>query len=429
MPSPDRRPSLPVLDTAPPPVRGFDRRRDRRIAFAGLALAVAFLVGSLAALGVLADGALAIWLPLHLALAGAAGTAVAAMLPFFVAALSVAPPAPAPLRAASIGLVAGGVLVAGLGRGLGSGPGWLAATGAMLYVTGIGAVFVSAVMPLRRATGPRRPASVAAYAVGLIDVAIGVSLAAIFLAGGADAAARWASLKPAHAWLNLFGFLPLVIGGTLLHFAPTVAGSRIRRRPVGVFSAAALGVAAPLAAAGFAIGSDALAVIGAGLSIAGAAALTAHGWQAHRARAAWSTEQDWHRYTAVSLLAAPAWLLVATLVAGAEVLRGGAGPGGWVLTPLLGPMVAGFVVQVLLGALSFLVPAVSRTTPGRHAAMRHSLGRQATLRLVAWNGGVTVLSLGLGLDAWVIAAAGVAALVTTIGATVILLGLSLLEAR
>jgi nitrite reductase (NO-forming) len=92
-------------------------------------------------------------------------------------------------------------------------------------------------------------------------------------------------------------------------------------------------------------------------------------------------------------------------------------------------MVAGFAVQILLGALSFLVPAVSTTTPQRHAAMRHSLGRQATLRLAAWNGGVAVLSLGVGLDAWVVAAAGAAVLVTTLGATLVLLGLSLLEAR
>ena len=420
---------------APAPARGpdraLDRRRDRGIAFAGLALALAFLVGSLVGLGVLRDGPLAMWLPLHLALAGAAGTAVAAMLPFFVAALSVAPPSPAPLRSASVGLVAGGVVVAAAGRALGpgGGAGLVAATGAVVYVAGIGAVLLSAVLPLRRATVPRRAASVAAYAVGLVDVAIGVSLAAIFLVGAGDAAERWPSLKPAHAWLNLFGFVPLVIGGTLLHFAPTVAGSRIRRRPVGVVAIVALIVAAPLAATGFAAGSDALALLGVVLSVIGAATLTAHGWQAHHARAAWTTEHDWHRFTVWSLLVAPAWLLVATLVAGGEVLRAGAAPSGWALTPLLGPMVAGFAVQILLGALTFLVPAVSTTTPQRHAAMRHSLGRQATLRLVTWNGGVAVLSLGVGLDAWVVAAAGAAVLVTTLGATLVLLGLSLLEAR
>lgn len=428
MPSPDRRPSLAVLDTTPAAARGIDRRRDRRIAFAGLALAVALLAASLLALGLLADGPLAVWLPLHLALAGAAGTAIAAMLPFFVAALSVAPPAPVPLRAGSVALVTGGVLVAVVGRMLGPGTGWLAAGGALLYVVGIGAVLVSAALPLRRAAGPRRPASITAYAVGLVDVAIGVSLAAIFLAGAGGAAARWPSLKPAHAWLNLFGFIPLVIAGTLLHFAPTVAGSRIRQRPVGLVSVVALIAAAPLAAIGFATGSVAPAIIGAGLAIVGAAAMTAHGWQVHRARATWTTEHDWHRYTAGSLLAAPAWLLVATLVAGAEVLSAGVAPSGWLLTPLLGPMVAGFLVQVLLGALSFLVPAVSTTTPARHAAIRRSLGRHATLRLAAWNGGVAALSLGLALGSWPVAASGAAVLVTTVGATLVLLGLGFLEA-
>ena len=45
------------------------------------------------------------WLPLHLVLAGAAGTAIAGVLPFFTAALAVAPPADPRARLAAVGLI------------------------------------------------------------------------------------------------------------------------------------------------------------------------------------------------------------------------------------------------------------------------------------------------------------------------------------
>src|SRR3989304_4225275 len=67
------------------------------------------------------------WLPLHLALAGGAGTAIASMMPFFAAALAAAAPVDARLRRAAIGAVALGALLAPLGGGGGAGS-WLART-------------------------------------------------------------------------------------------------------------------------------------------------------------------------------------------------------------------------------------------------------------------------------------------------------------
>lgn len=425
------RPSrvLPVLATEPA-ARGLDRGRDRRITAAGLATAVGFLAAGLATLALPPEARLGTWLPLHLVLAGGAGTAIASMLPFFAAALTVAPPAPLRLRAAAIAAVAVGAAVAAVARAVGgSGPSPVAAGGAVLFVAGTLGVLASMLLALRGATGPRRPATEVAYLVALVDVTIGVALATLFLAGSPDVEGSWGSLKPAHAWLNLFGFVTLAIAGSLAHFAPTVAGSRIARRPWAAGAVVGLAAGASGVALGYAIASDALARLGVAVEVAGAAALVAHGWQAHRDRYAWTTDHAWHAFTSGSLLTAPAWLLAASLVAASRVASAGAGPAGWRVDELLAPLVAGFVLQVLLGALSHLVPAIGPGSPERHAIERRILGRDGRLRLAAWNVGTAAATLGAVAGSSLLAAAGAAVLVTDLAATLLLLGLAFRRAR
>jgi hypothetical protein len=153
--------TLNVLATEPTR-KGPDRGRDRRLAYLGLAMAMGFIAAAVASLALPADLRLGWWLPLHLALAGAAGTAIAAMVPFFVAALAVATPAPPALRAAGIALVSIGAAVAAIARVAGGaelGGNLAAAGGGAMYVAGIVAVGLSAGLPLRRAGGTRRPAT------------------------------------------------------------------------------------------------------------------------------------------------------------------------------------------------------------------------------------------------------------------------------
>ena len=412
-----------MLDTEPVR-RGPDRRADRGLTFAGLVVAIAFLVAALLSLLLPGDLRLGSWLPLHLALAGAAGTAIASMLPFFVAALAVAPPAPAALHGGAIALVATGAAVAAFGRALAGGAADLiTAAGAALYVAGVVAVGASAALPLRRAAAPHRPATELAYAAGLVNVAVGASLAGLYVAGWPAVVAGWPGLRVAHAWLNAFGFVGLVVAGTLVHFAPTIFGSRIRRRRAGSLAVAALAAGPALVALGNAFTHDTLVRAGVLTAVLGAGTLTVHGIQAYRDRAGWTTNPAWHRFTSWSLLMAPGWLLVALLLVAARALPGGADPTAWRLDDVLAPLVAGFVVQVLLGALAHLVPAIGPGGPERHAAERQTLGREATVRLVAWNAGTATLTLGLAGGSWVLAAAGASLLATTLAATLLLLAL------
>ncbi len=381
---------LAVLDTEPAR-RGPDRRIDRRLTFAGLIGAVIFLVAALGSLALPPAARLGIWLPLHLALAGGAGTAIAAMVPFFVAALAVAQPASPMLRGGSIALVAAGASMAALGRAVAMPE--VAALGAWLDVAGFAGVGLATAWPLRRAGGPRRPLTEAAYLAALANVLMGVTLAGLFLGGTPAVTSSWGVLKPAHGWLNVFGFVCLVIAGTLVHFAPTVAGSRIRRRPSSVMAIAGLAAGAPLVALGYAAGAAIVAQLGALATLGGATALAIHGLQAHRDRAGWTTERAWHTITAGSLLFAPVWLVVAAAIAAARLITYGVDPAGWRLSELVAPLVLGMVAQVLAGSLCFLVPAISPGPPERHARQRGRLGRFANVRLTTLNGGVGLLTV------------------------------------
>src|SRR4051812_39934913 len=112
-----------------PPFRPGPRRADdRRVAVASVIVAAAFL--ALAALTAVARPLLgpgvSPWLPLHLALAGGATTAIAGVMPFFVAALAAGHPAGVRVRSSAVALVAGGALLVAI-RGVVPSLGWLPA--------------------------------------------------------------------------------------------------------------------------------------------------------------------------------------------------------------------------------------------------------------------------------------------------------------
>ncbi len=76
----------------------------------------------------------------------------------------------------------------------------------------------------------------------------------------------------------------------------------------------------------------------------------------------------------------------------------------------------GGVSQILVGAMTHLLPAIGPGDHPRHAAQRSLLGRAAGIRLVAINVGATLVTLGFGPSAG--AGAG------TLGRTLVGLGLA-----
>ena len=385
---------------SPRPGRGaVDRGADRLVAATSIVLAVAFLVAAAVSLFLPAAQRLGVWLPLHLAMAGAASVAIAGVMPFFSAAFATAQPVDARLRWSSIVAVAVGAAL--LSTGFVAGLVWLAVLGGITYSVGIMLTAISTFAPLAGGLGPRGGVVALGYGAALVMVGLGALLASLFLAGWPPVAGAWASLKPAHAWLNLVGFVSLVIATTLLHFFPTVIGARMKRTRSAQTTIVGLAVGAAAVAAGFALPWDLLARLGAVAALVGASALALYAWDVWRTRARWTGDPGWHRFAMGGLISAIGWFELGLAIAAGRVLLLGIEPTATRSDPLVAPLVAGWAGLAVLASATHLVPSVGPGGPVAHARQRETLGRGASARLLAANAGVAALALGvtLGLDA------------------------------
>lgn len=396
-----------------------DRSSDRLVAVTAIALAVGFLAAAAGTMVLPVADRRGAWLPLHLALAGAATTAIAGVMPFFAAAFAAAPPSDVRLRATAVGAVAAGAL--GVSIGVAGVRPELAAAGGLAFIGGVLLTGVATMRPLSRALGPSRGLITQGYVVALAEVALGATIATLFVAGWEPVLAGWGHLKPAHAWLNLVGFVSVVVATTLLHFFPTVVGARIAVRPSARATVLGLAVGGPLVAAGFAVGSDGVARSGALLSAAGAAGLALNAARTWPTRARWTTDPGWHRFAMGALISAIAWFIVGMGIATGRVIAGGADPATWSIEAIGGPLVAGWVGLAILGSATHLLPAVGPGDPAAHGRQRALLGRFAGARLIAADAGVAGLSIGWPLHAEGLLMAGAGLLAVALAATAALL--------
>ena len=341
-------------------------------------------------------------------------------MPFFAAAFAAAPPADARLRGASVAAVAvGAAIVAG---GAAAATYGVAVAGAAAFLAGIAGVGAATALPLRGSLGPGRGLVTRAYLVALGQLGVGVLLGSLFLAGWEPMAAAWSGGRTAHAWLNLVGFVSLVIATTLLHFFPTVVGARIgggRSPRVAVYGLAA---GPPLVAVGSLATSDVVVRVGAVLAVAGAAGLTAYAATVWRTRARWTTDLDWHRFAMGGLVSAVTWFDVGVLVAAGRALAFGVSPVAWSTQLVAAPLVVGWVATAIVASATHLLPAVGPGRPTEHARQRELLGRVAVPRLVLLNLGTGMLAAGAVLEADAVVLAGAVATSLGLGATVVLLG-------
>jgi nitrite reductase (NO-forming) len=369
---------------------------ERRVTALAIALAGIFVALS-AVTFIFPDRSLGTWLPVHLLFAGAAATAIGGVMPFFAAAVTGGRPAPVPIRIAGVMGVAAGASLIAAGRlvapALGGPSAWPAGVGGLVFLGGVVAVAAATLLPLRSAGGPARVILGIVYTVALVNIATGATLATLLLLGSADVARAWPGLRAAHAWLNVFGFVSLVVAGSLLHLLPTVVGARISRTPASVATFALLAIGPALAALGFAIDDRDISVVGATLAFAGSVALGAHTMSVMRRRASWTSDAAWHRFTGWSLSAGVAWFIVGTGIALATTLLSESVDEGWQLGPLVAPIGVGWVAQVLIGAWSHLVPSVGAGSPQRHARQRRILGLAGPARVAAFNAGVAAMVL------------------------------------
>ena len=385
-----------------------------------MAIAISYLLAAVVAALLPAEVRRAAWLPLHLALAGGATSAIAGVMPYFTSAFAAAPPADRWLRTAALAGVSIGAL--SVAAGVAGDQMALAVGGGVGFVGGIGLTGIAAIRPLSQGLGPSRGLVTQGYLVALAEVGLGASIATLYLAGWPPVVAAWAQLMPAHAWLNLIGFVSLVIATTLLHFFPTVIGARIARRPSTTVTVVGLAAGAPIVALGFAIGSDTVARLGAIGVALGAAGLAAYAGQSWRIRARWTTDPGWHRYAMGGLVSAIAWFEVGIAIAAGRVLVFGADPSGWSVEAVAGPLVSGWIALTIMASATHLIPAIGPGDPRAHGRQRQLLGRASTLRLTVINFGVAVLSVGLVTGIGALDLAGFVSVASGLGATAVLIG-------
>jgi nitrite reductase (NO-forming) len=372
-----------------------DRSTDRLVALWSVAAAMAFLVAALATLAIPAVAHHGLWLPIHLVLAGSATAAITGVMPFFVAAFAAAQPADPRVRFAGLAAVVLGAALVAIGHAgeLAAGPS-IAVAGGLAFIAGIALTGVATVQPLRRALGPSRGLVSRAYLTALAFVATGAALATLFLAGWPPVADAWLRLKPAHAWLNLVGFASLVIAATLIHFFPTVVGTRIGSHASGRVAILGVATGAALVPVGYASGIDIAGRAGAGSTFAGAVGLALYVIGRWRTRATWTTDPTWHRFVIGGLLSAVTWFVFGVTVAAGRILVAGVDPAAWAMDTLVAPLVVGWVGTAVLASASHLLPAIGPGDQAAHARQRGVLGRVATARLVALNAGVGGLVAG-----------------------------------
>ena len=337
------------------------------------------------------------WLALHALLLGAVTNAIVIWSEHFVVTWC-RMPAPSPRRLA-LGLTALNAFVIAVLTGVALDLTVLAAVGGA-GVAVIAGVHTIHLVVMRRAAPMGRFGYLAAfYTAASACLIAGAVAGAALVVGGAGWYSRiWA----AHVHVVLLGWVGLSVVGTLFTLWPMAAGLRItpRTEAAAVRSLPVLVGGLVLAIGGMLAGNVWVSVLG----LAGYAA-----GLAISSTALWSTRRP-HGPAAWILVTALAWLGVAVLVDAVALVAAGSLAAlphivGSSVVPIL---VVGFAAQVLVGALTQLLPAVLSRGSTDHRAINDTLARGWVLRfvaanvavpLVAWSPSLLIARIGWGLAA------------------------------
>jgi nitrite reductase (NO-forming) len=321
------------------------------------------------------------WLGMHLLLLGAVTNAILVWSAHFTAAI-LRIPAPARRRADVARLALHNAGVAGVLAGGALDRPWLGVAGAAAVFAALVSHLAWLAKRLRTAVPSRFAITVHYYLAATTALLAGAPAGAWMLVS--DDAAR-PRLLLFHAHVNVLGWVTLTVLGTLLTFWPTVLRTRI---PDGAVAASR--TALPAAVTGLAVLAvgvltwwPLLAAGGLALFAVAAGRTAGPAWRAALGKPPAS-------FAAWSIAAAGGWLF-ATLALDAGLLLTAAGPAGAAdrFGTVLIPLLIGFVAQVLLGSLAYLLPMALGGGPAtvrnrtamldRHAAQRVSMANAALL--------------------------------------------------
>jgi len=324
-----------------------------------------------------------IWLPLHLALAGAVTTAISGAMQNFMLALTATPAPPAPVTWTQLGLVVGGA--ASIVIGVPSSIPWLVALGGAAFVVAIGILGWMLWRSWRGALNKRHAVPMAAYGAAVLAALIGGTLGALLGTGavGADAYLR---VQRAHMTLNVLGFASLTVVGTLVTLLPTVL--RVRMPPWrGRLALASLVGGLLVQLLGWTLDLTPLLAAGGIVYAAGSLGLAWLVISVLRIERRWRVPA-----AAMHMVAAAVWFISGSLALAWALAHG---PGGFdaFRSNFLVAFVGGWLVQILLGAWSYLLPNARSAHPDVRRRWLAAFEIAAPLQVLLLNAGLVLMAV------------------------------------
>lgn len=318
------------------------------------------------------------WVALHALLLGAVTNAILIWSEHFVVTLC---RAPAPLaRRVAAGLTALNLFVVTVLAGVTTNVSVMTGAGAagICVIAAVHTVFL--VRTYRKALQRRFGHLICFYASASVALLAGAVTGAA-LGTGAATPIWYSRLWGAHVHLTLLGWVGFAVLGTLFTLWPTTLGIRIAdgtaslaRRALPVLAVGLVLTVGGILAASRWLTLAGLVCYAAGVGVAMIPLVRALGTRRPRGPAAWM------------LAAAIGWLGVAVLIEGVRLLLAGsidALPD--VVGAVVPVFVLGFTVQVLVGALTQLLPVVLGRGPAEHKSLSASLARGWQVRILLTN--------------------------------------------
>ena len=333
-----------------------------------------------------ADARVGIWLPLHLALAGAASVAICGAMQTFVLAMTASKQPPPWKQQFQFALVNLGVLLVGIGYPLGWQ--WLLAIGGAIFVASILILGYIVRVAWVKALNKRHAVPVLFYAGAIVSMLAGGVLGALVGAGVVEGA-TWVELRGAHLTLNVLGWISLTIAGTLITLLPTTLRIRMpvwRGRP----SAWLFMGGAAVLATGWTFDSHPMKALGAIVYAVGALSMVV------MVRRVLATERKWPMpISAKHLLCAFVWFVLGSVALAIQAVRGSDELTAF-RDPFLLVFVGGWMAQTLLGAWMFLLPMWRAGHPEERRRSWAAVEILANVQLFALNAGLLILVMRAG---------------------------------
>ncbi len=327
------------------------------------------------------------WLMIHLLLLGAVTHSIVVWSQHFADTLLHTPPRSGDPRARSSRLLALNLGVVLVVAGVLADVWPVTAVGATAVAVAVGWHGVALILQMRRALPARFGTTVRYYVAAAALLPVGVFLGVLMARGLGDP--THVQVMLAHAAVNVLGWMGLTVVGTLVTLWPTMLRTRIAEGAERLAQRALplLVGAVVVTAGGALVGQRLVASLGLAGYLAGLGIVARPFAAAARGKAP-------AHYPTWSVLAGVVWLTgcvsaLALGVATASSWDAAHGRVEW-FTPALA---AGFGAQVLLGALSYLIPVALGGGPTAVRAANTALDRGSALRVVLVNAGLLVCLL------------------------------------